>query len=270
MIDFLNIIDTFCEDNDFGYMLIINDNEAKSVKINAGSRIIKNKLLPLFGDDKKYSVNIQAVRGVTIVTAADKAISELIMSRASEINEYMAIADEILESQYHYNRFGKMGLKKTQINPMKPLTRVQRKIDEALDGLATPDDSQPQDMFKKFDEALSALGSKMGLDIRSMLEQRGIKWKLSQDGTAIILWVPNAVTKSPQPIARISFETLTKANEFEKQLLKMLDLAKGDAPGALENEQERIKTQQQAVREISQSVLNPQATQVQNGQQNQV
>lgn len=273
MIDFLRIIDSFCSDNNCGYMIIINDTDAKSVKLGIGSRVVKNKLLPLFGDDKKYNVNIQSVRGGTVVTAADKAISELDMS---EIDEYVRIADSIRESQYHTKAF-KRGLNKTKLNPdekysnmLKSLSkRTGKRIEEALEGLATADDAQPQDMFKKFDSALSSLGQKMGLDIRQMLEQRGIKWKLSQDGTAIILWVPNAVTKSPQPIARISFETLTKPAEFEKQLLKMLDLAKGDAPGALENEQERIKTQQQAVREISQSVLNPGQVQA-NGQQNSI
>lgn len=273
MIDFIKIIDTFCADNDFGYMIIINDVDAKSVRIGAGSRIIKNKLLPLFGDDKKYNVSIQGVRGGTVVTAADRAISELDMS---ELDDFVKVANEIRESQYHTRAF-RRGLNKTNVNPdskfgkyddmLKSLRRRSgRRIEEALEGLATADDAQPQDMFKKFDSALSALGEKMGMDIRQMLEQRGIKWKLSQDGTAIILWVQNAVTKSPQPIARIAFETLTKPAEFEKQLLKMLDLAKGDAPGALENEQERIKTQQQAVREISQSVLNPGQTAGQPGQ----
>lgn len=126
---------------------------------------------------------------------------------------------------------------------------------EALGGIATPSDAQPGDLFAKFAKALQVLGDQMGVGpLQDRLKEQGIRWKKSDDGQSIILYIVNAQTNAPQPIARITAETLDKPNDFEEQLTHMLDFAQGDAPGAFKQEQERIRNQEKAVREIARAV----------------
>lgn len=128
-------------------------------------------------------------------------------------------------------------------------------LSEALEGMATPDDVQPGEIFQKFARALSVLGQEMGIGpLQNQLKNQGINWKKSDDGQAIILYVINAQTDAPQPIARISAETLTKPSDFEEQLIHMIDFSRGEAPGAFKQKQEEIRAQEQAVREIARTV----------------
>lgn len=136
-------------------------------------------------------------------------------------------------------------------------TCFQRNLSEALDGMATPNDAQPGDLFKKFARALSVLGDQMGIGpLQDHLKQRGIQYKKSNDGQSIILYVTNAQTNAPQPIARISSETLSKPNDFQTALLNMIDFSQGQAPGAFKQKQEELRAQEKAVREIAQA-FNP-------------
>lgn len=133
-----------------------------------------------------------------------------------------------------------------------------RQLTEALDGMATPDGAQPGDLFQKFARSLTVLGKQMGIGpLQQQLKKQGINWKKSDDGQAIILFIVNAQTNAPQPIARISAETLAKPNEFEEQLLHMIDFSKGEAPGAFKQHQAEIRAQEKAVRDIARTV-NPQ------------
>lgn len=129
---------------------------------------------------------------------------------------------------------------------------------EALQGMATPTDTQPNDLFNKFGQALRQLGKTMGIGpLQDKLKEKGIEYKKSKDGQAIILYVLNATTKAPQPIARISSETLSKPHDFEEQLLHMVDFSKGEAPGAFKQKQEEMRDQEKAARDIAKQ-LNPQ------------
>lgn len=129
---------------------------------------------------------------------------------------------------------------------------------EALQGMATPTDAQPNDLFNKFGQALQQLGKTMGIGpLQDKLKSKGIEYKKSKDGQAIILYVMNATTKAPQPIARISSETLSKPHDFEEQLLHMIDFSKGEAPGAFKQKQEEMRDQEKAARDIAKQ-LNPQ------------
>lgn len=128
----------------------------------------------------------------------------------------------------------------------------ERQLMETLDGMATPDGAQPGDLFSKFANALSILGKNMGIGpLQEQLKQQGINWKKSDDGQSIILYVVNASTQAPQPIARISAETLTKPSDFEAQLLNLMDFAAGDAPGSFKLKQQQMQTQEKTVREIA-------------------
>lgn len=133
--------------------------------------------------------------------------------------------------------------------------KFRLQLREALDGIATPTNTQPQDLFAKFARALRVLGDQMGTGpLQDLLKQQGINWKKSDDGQSIILYIVNAQTNAPQPIARVSAETLDQPSDFEEQLTNMLDFAKGDAPGAFKQKQQEIKDQEKAVRDIARAV----------------
>lgn len=133
--------------------------------------------------------------------------------------------------------------------------KFHKSLQEALDGIATPTGNQPKDLFAKFGKALSTLGTQLGIGpLQDRLKEQGIQWKQSDDGQSIIFFIMNAATKAPQPIMKINSETLDEPHEFEKELTKMLDFAKGDAPGAFQQKQEQIRQQEKVVRDIAQAV----------------
>lgn len=137
-------------------------------------------------------------------------------------------------------------------------TRIDS-ILEALDGMATPGDVQPNELFVKFARALRVLGTKLGIGpIQDVLKEKGIKWKKSDDLSSIIIYVDNSQTGAAQPITRITPEDLDKPKDFEDKLLDMLDFAKGKAPGSFKQQQEMIRKQEQLAREIAKAAM-PQA-----------
>jgi len=143
----------------------------------------------------------------------------------------------------------------------------EAQLNATLNGMATPTNSQPSELFTKFGNALTAFGDKLGLGpVQNMLKQRGIKYNKSKDGQAIILYVINSITQTPQPIARINADLLEKPGDFETQLLNILDFAKGEAPGTTKQRQEELKNQQTVAREIAQQ-LQPQDDLMQQTQQ---
>ena len=136
-----------------------------------------------------------------------------------------------------------------------------KKLDEALGGMATPDDMQPKDLFSRFASALSELGAKLQVGpIQDLLKSKGISYKKSDDGQDVILYVMNAQTNAQQPIARISAETLSTQKEFEEQLKNLLDIAQGDEPGASKRMEADLKAKSNAAREAA-SAFSPQPPQ---------
>jgi len=146
--------------------------------------------------------------------------------------------------------------KKSQRDKVQKESAISKRINntlklEGLDGMATPTDNQPKDLFQKFGTALKVLGDQLGIGpIQERLKQQGINWKLSADGLSIILYVMNATTKAPQALLRIPSEALDEPHELEEQLRNMVDFAKGEAPGALKQQQAMISAQEKAVRDV--------------------
>ena len=128
-------------------------------------------------------------------------------------------------------------------------------LNEALDGLATTDGKQPDELFKTFARALRVLGTKLGIGpLQDKLKQQGISWKQSDDGQSIVLTVTNDLTKAEQPIATINYETLQTPSEFEEQLKNMLDLATGQAPGAFSSQEREVKDRKTTIKNIAQAI----------------
>jgi hypothetical protein len=225
------------------------------------------------------------IRGGIVITLAIRALNELnipsgrpTMSYLDKLNK--AFFTSVNEEQYHsatsgMNRTNQStrqrqkfqsntthGGVEHQASPAaaakkKKKKTVSEQINEALEGMATSTGAQPNDLFDSFIASMDTLGSKLELggSVRDRLTQKGIQFKKSKDNTAIIFYVMNATTGAPQPIARVSAEQLEKPNEFEEILLSILDLSRGDAPGALKQQQELIRAQEQAVRDVAKSAV---------------
>jgi len=134
---------------------------------------------------------------------------------------------------------------------------------ENMTGMATPNDSNPDELFARFAKSLKVLGKQMGIGpLQDRLKEQGIKWKKSDDGMNVILYIVNGETKAPQPIARISADVLSKPNEFEKALKDILDFAKGEAPGAFQQEMDALRDQSNAIRDIAKSVSPEQQSEI--------
>jgi len=138
----------------------------------------------------------------------------------------------------------------------KPRKSVVEQINEALEGMATPYEAQPDDLFQNLLQSMDALGDKLGVgSIRKKLADKGIQYKKSKDNTAVIFYVMNQTTQAPQPIARVTAEQLAKPHDFENTLLSLLDMSRGDAPGALKQQQDLLRSQEQAVRDVAKGVM---------------
>lgn len=133
---------------------------------------------------------------------------------------------------------------------------VGEQIAEALEGMATPSDMQPDELFGNLLASMDSLGARLGVgSIRKKLAEKGIQYKKSKDNTAVIFYVLNAATKAPQPIARVTADQLAKPHDFENTLLSLLDMSRGDAPGALKQQQDLLRSQEQAVRDVAKNAL---------------
>ena len=136
--------------------------------------------------------------------------------------------------------------------------RLAYRLNEALEGMATSDGLQSSDIFANFSAALKEIGTRTGVGpIQDRLKERGIKYKKSDDGNEIILYVVNDETNAPQPIARISAETISNQTKFQEALQNMIDLSQGQEPGAFESFRTKMQEQEKAVREVA-KVLAPQ------------
>lgn len=137
-----------------------------------------------------------------------------------------------------------------------PKAAAHESFDNMLrSALLEQDEVSPDQLFKQFARALRVLGTKMGIGpIQDKLKQQGINWKQSSDGRDIILTIRNAATNTDQPIARITYETLTNPADFENQLKSMLDFAMGDAPGASAQQEREVADRKKTVSDIAKAV----------------
>ena len=127
-------------------------------------------------------------------------------------------------------------------------------LDETLAGMATPDGQQSGDLFEKFHKALDVLSAEMGIKLQNALSQQGIKAKVSDDKSKIILFTISKDTGAPVPLHQIDAEMLADKTQFENKLRDIVDLAKGQAPGTDKQQQDIMRNQDQAIRDIAVAV----------------
>ena len=134
---------------------------------------------------------------------------------------------------------------------IQKITRFKLKLEEALEGIATGTDVQPQAYFDQFIKALDMFGKDQGLgSIRTKLKQKGIEMARSKDGQSLVLYVINAQTNAKQDIKQVPLSSLENNSKFEEELFNCIDLANGEAPGAFKQRQESLRTQEGAVRDL--------------------
>lgn len=250
--ELVHIIDDWCNEHNYAYDIGCDERSIKTI-ILFNKNIIQDleDYIQDFIVDNSIHTSKEKTRSCAILTLSMRALSE------KETEDKMSFESRITKAfrKRHIESIKEKSIKSTYTNIRK---ESQTKIDfedilnEALDGVATTTDNQPTEIFRKFAKALQVLGEKMGIGpLQNALKEQGIKWKQSDDGLSIILYVINAGTKAPQPIARITSETLDDKNGFEDQLLKMLDFAKGDAPGSFEQQQKQLQQQEKIVRDVA-------------------
>lgn len=227
-------------------------------------------------------LEIKRIRGGVILTLAVKALNELNIPMGRPNMMYKKRLEDIFnkplaEAQMHsatagmtranqstrhrqsYNSNKTHSGREHPASPTfkkKPHKSVADQINEALDGIATPYEAQPDELFQNLLSSMDALGNKLGVgSIRQKLAEKGIQYKKSKDNTAVIFYVINASTKAPQPIARVTTEQLAKPHDFETTLMSLLDLSRGDAPGALKQQQDLLRSQEQAVRDVTKNIM---------------
>lgn len=134
---------------------------------------------------------------------------------------------------------------------IQKITRFKLKLQEALEGIATETNVQPQAYFDQFIKALDMFGKEQGLgSIRTKLKGKGIEMARSKDGQSLVLYVINAQTNAKQDIKQVSLSSLENNSKFEEELFNCIDLANGEAPGAFKQRQESLRTQEGAVRDL--------------------
>lgn len=286
------LIGNWCNSNDVRYSVVCDENDVQCIflfgedKPNIESLDgVLNKQLYL----NKIHLKKSKVRGGIILALSLKALSEstfndiisnMMVKHGNKQMTFKNRVDNAFNNTIHISENVDMNINidntsfiesakriaesyksrqamtKTQKNCETPKERVfELQLCEALDGMATENNVQPNDLFNKFGTALRTFGDKLGLGpVQDMLKKRGIKYNKSKDGQAIILYVINGQTKTPQPIARINSSLLEKPADFEAQLLNILDFAKGEAPGTTKQRQEELKNQQTVARDIAQQM----------------
>ena len=148
------------------------------------------------------------------------------------------------------NNFGfelKSNAKQIVDIPIKSKYDIDSIVEEVGEELST------QQLFKQFGKAMRVLGNQMGVGpIQDMLKKRGINWRMSEEGDALIFFISK--DGQEQRIAQISAESIGSQNEFQEQLLNLYDLASGEAPGTTKQKQERLRSQQQVIQDVSKAV----------------
>jgi len=127
---------------------------------------------------------------------------------------------------------------------IQKITRFKLKLQEALEGIATETNVQPQAYFDQFIEALDA-GS-----TRTKLKARGFELSRTKDGQSLVIHVINATTGAKQEIKLIPLSSLENGNSFKEELFDCIDLSNGEAPGSFKQRQESLRTQEGAVNDI--------------------
>jgi len=214
--------------------------------------------------------NIKKSRSGYLVFLSEASISENVTLEIAlnngiefidfDLQDRLNIQETQIKNTAHLND-NNNSLKRNTYQKLPISKRKQKKkkfddaLKESLDGLATPSNEQPKDLFNKFANALDVLGQQItGAPLQQQLKQQGINWKTSADGQNIILYIVNAETNRPQAIATVNYQQLINKSEFSKQLTTIIDLARGKAPGTHEQAKQQLNDQDKVIRDVADAI----------------
>jgi hypothetical protein len=206
-------------------------------------------LTPLFQDNMIH-LSTKRIRGGTAIALSSEAVNE---------NQFISILHNknIIEESIEFSqKLNNILTNKTSFSPS-----FRKVLPTRLSSIKEMIDDNPS-IFSRFGKAIDVLSRSLSVNIKELLNKQGIKWDTSKDNTSITLYIVNAQTNAPQPIARISADTLQNPNDFQKQLLSIIDFAKGQAPGTEEAKKQELQAQEQTVRDVAQAIVPPEQNQI--------
>lgn len=107
---------------------------------------------------------------------------------------------------------------------------LDTKIEEALEGIATPDDIQPQEGLKALFAALKQSG--LGQELKG----QNVTWHVAEPGRHAITFL-----KGDVPILQLTSAELGDAKQLGETLSQLTSIAQGKAPQAAQLELDRVK-----------------------------
>jgi len=123
-------------------------------------------------------------------------------------------------------------------------TMLDRRINEALDGMAIPDGAaQPKIGVKMLEQALAAR-TKSGMSLKEALKKAGVTWHVAEPGSHVVVFV----NKNGDEKWRVEPMTLSDKKVFEDTMEALWSVALGKAPNAKELERDAAK---QKAKELS-------------------
>jgi len=107
---------------------------------------------------------------------------------------------------------------------------MDAKIEEALEGIATPNDIQPQQGLNSLFSALKRSG------LAQELKKSGVSWHVAEPGKHAVTFVKGKV-----PVLQLTSIELGDAKKLGEVLAQLTSIAQGKAPQAAQLELDRVK-----------------------------
>ena len=148
-------------------------------------------------------------------------------------------------------------LKPTGMLPVDLTEDVEQEAPAKKDPKKGPKEEsvKSEELFRHFAKAIDVLGKELGMGpLQGELKKKGITWNMNGDSSAIIFYVETQ-GGNKQPVIKIPASSLMSQNDFQQQLLNVLDFARGNAPGTFKQRKEELTRQENIVRDISRSVF---------------
>lgn len=170
-------------------------------------------------------------------TLPNTAMVDLVEDATISCDKFRSKLAEILkpigEMDLRYSNNRPKQNKTDNPSPAKPkvgIKSIDDKINEALEGIATPDDVQPQEGLKSLFAAIKQSG------LGQALKKGGVSWHVAEPGKHAVTF-----SKGDTPILQLTSIELGDAKKLGEVLSQLTSIAQGKAPQAAQLELDRVK-----------------------------
>lgn len=184
-----------------------------------------------------YSLEHSDRTGTLLILSENRVNEDMInyfIDKAyNEYNDFYKTLDEALSTEVEAvaeEDSNKPAKPRLVIDLPKPF---KSKVDEALDGIATPTNMQPKDGLQSLAQSLKTTG------LGDALKKMGVSWHIAKPGMHKITFIKNEV-----PIYEKEASSLATSKDLQTALSRLQDIASGRAPGSSEEEKERLKARE--------------------------